>query len=187
MGSRSWLGYVSKALGQNDPSPYQSSPFLSDPPMPSESEMAEAPSSVSPGDRSVRLIDQLLLKSKQGKLAWKTGFEDGQFMTSLPHGGLAFVVQVKEGTHKFKVLDEKQEVILEETIQGRYVSGAPDGSPGSPTLQTFDEHGLLRFSYLGGQRDEIFEAIGNLQELARVQALQVDDKLAKAEKLLAAI
>jgi hypothetical protein len=187
MGSRLWLRNASKALGQNEPSPYQSSPFLSDPPTPSVNELGEPPMPVSPADRSLRLIDQLLTKSKQRKLAWNIGFEDGQFVTSLPNGGLAFVVQVKEDARKFKVLDETQETILEETILGRYVPGVLDGTPGSPTFQTYNENGRLRVSYSGNQVDGLFESIGQLQDLARAQALQVDDKLAKAEKLLAAI
>ena len=187
MGSRSWLRSVGKSLGQPQPSPYQSSPFLSDPSTPLITEVEESAIPVSPEERSLRLIDQLLTKSKQGKLSWQTGFEDGQYMTVLPEGGLAFVVQKKGEFLKFKVLDETQETILDETLYGRYVSGVTGETPGSPTFQTFSENGLLRVSYRGDQIDELFDGIGRLQELARVQALRVNDKLAKAEKLLAAI
>jgi len=150
-------------------------------------------------EKSLSFVNQLIEKTEQEKLSWSTGFEDGQFKTLLPGGKLAFVVQVnimsKGGgqVRKFQMLDDRQEVILEKTIQGRYVSGTPGGTPGSPTFQTYEGDeafpppDLLRSQYLHGQVDELFDAIGKLQGLARTRALQVDEKLAKAEKLLAAI
>jgi len=186
MSSRSWFGFASKVADEGKAS-QQASPNLSGSSLPSESEIEESSPSGSQEDRALRLIGQLTIKSEQGKLRWTTGFEDGQFVTSLPNGGLAFVIQVKEGVRSFTVLDESQEMILNEAVQGRYTAGVVGSTPGSPTLQTFDANGLLRFTYIGEQRDVLFEAIGSLQELARAQALRVNDKLTKAERLLAAI
>jgi hypothetical protein len=144
-------------------------------------------------ERALSFVNQLIEKTEQGKLSWSTGFEDGQFKTLLPGGKLAFVVQVKGELRKFQMLDDRQEVILEKTIRGRYVSRAPGGTPGSPTFQTYDGDeefpppDLLRFQYLGSQVDELFDAIGTLQSLALSRALRVNEKLANAEKLLAAI
>jgi hypothetical protein len=144
-------------------------------------------------EKPLAFVNQLIKKTEQGKLSWSTGFEDGQFKTLLPGGKLAFVVQERDGVRKFQMLDDRQEVILDKAIQGRYVSGVPGGTPGSPTFQTYEGNDktpppdLLRTQYLRGQVDVLFEAIGNLQMLARSRALQVDEKLAKAEKLLAAI
>ena len=67
-------------------------------------------------ERALRLIDQLLTKTQEGKLPWTTGFEDGQFKTVLPRGELAFVIQVKGDAHRFLMLDEHQEIILDETV-----------------------------------------------------------------------
>jgi len=186
MSSRSWFGFVSKVAGEGK-APQQASPNLSDGSLRSESEIEDSSPLGSQEDRALRLIGQLTIKSKQGKLRWTTGFEDGQFVTSLADGGLAFVVQVKDGICSFKVLDESQEVILNEAVQGRYTAGVVGSTPGSPTLQTFNANGILRFTYIGEQRDVLFETIGSLQELARAQALRVNDKLTKAERLLAAI
>jgi hypothetical protein len=144
-------------------------------------------------EKSLSFVNQLIDKTEKEKLSWSTGFEDGQFKTLLPGGKLAFVVQVKGEMRKFQMLDDRQEVILEKTIQGRWVSGVPGGTPGSPTFQTYDGNqeypppDLLRTQYLGGRIDGLFEAIGKLQELARTRALQVNEKLANAERLLAAI
>jgi hypothetical protein len=144
-------------------------------------------------EKSLSFVNQLIEKTEQGKLSWSTGFEDGQFKTLLPGGKLAFVVQVKGHMRKFQMLDDQQEVILEQTVQRRCVPGAPGGTPGSPTFQTYDGNEddppqeLLRVQYLDGQVDGLFEAIGKLQELARIRALQVNKKLEDAEKMLAAI
>jgi hypothetical protein len=118
-------------------------------------------------DKSLGFVNQLIEKTEQGKLSWSTGFEDGQFKTLLPEGKLAFVVQVKGELRKFQMLDEHQEVILEDAV-------------------TRDE-AHLDMVQGGVDRDNLFEAILKLQELARSRALQVNEKLAKAERLLAAI
>jgi len=123
---------------------------------------------VPPAERSLRLIGQLLAKTKEGKLPWTTGFEDGQFKTMLPDGELAFVIQVKGEVRKFLMLDGRQEVILDETVP-------------------FSETVADNINYGDDKREKLYEAIGELQEIARSQALQVDDKLARAEKILAAI
>jgi hypothetical protein len=123
---------------------------------------------VPPLERSLRLVDQLLKKTKEGKLPWSTGFEDGQFKTVLPDGELAFVIQVKGEVRKFLMLDDHQEVILESTV-------------------TRDEAHLNHIQSADGLIDQLYEAIGELQDLARSRALQVNEKLAKAERLLAAI
>lgn len=144
-------------------------------------------------EKSLDFVNQLIEKTEQGKLSWSIGFEDGQFKTLLPGGKLAFVVQVRGGIRKFQMLDDHQEVILEKTVQGRWISRVPGGVPGSPTFQTYDGNeespppDSLRAQYLGGRVDGFFEAIGKLQDLARNQALQVNEKLANAERLLAAI
>ena len=119
------------------------------------------------GDKSLSFVNQLIEKTEQRKLSWSTGFEDGQFMTLLPEGKLAFVVQVKGELRKFQMLDEHQEIILERAV-------------------TRDEAHLDEVQG-GVDLDNLFEAILKLQELARSQALQVNEKLAKAERLLAAI
>jgi hypothetical protein len=118
-------------------------------------------------EKSLGFVNQLIEKTEQGKLSWSTGVEDGQFKTLLPGGKLAFVVQVKGEVHEFLMLDDHQEVILEETV-------------------TRDE--AHRDQISGGvDLDALYEAILNLQVLARSRALQVNDKLAKAEEILAAI
>ncbi|HXR38015.1 MAG TPA: hypothetical protein VN776_02940 [Terracidiphilus sp.] len=107
----------------------------------------------------------MIEKTEQGKLSWSTGFEDGQFKTLLPEGKLAFVVQVKGDVRKFRMLDDRQEVILENTVtENEAQAGDVD---------------LLK--------DLLYDAIGKLQGMARSRALQVNEKLATAEKLLAAI
>jgi hypothetical protein len=116
-------------------------------------------------ERSLGFVNQLIEKTEQGKLSWSTGFEDGQFKTLLPGGKLAFVVQVKGNLHKFQMLDDHQEVILEEAIPYDKVQAGQIDLP----------------------EDLLFDAIWKLQELARSRALQVNEKLANAEKLLAAI
>jgi hypothetical protein len=118
-------------------------------------------------EKSLGFVNQLIEKTEQGKLSWSTGFEDGQFKTLLPEGKLAFVVQVKGEMRRFQMLDERQEVILEDAV-------------------TRDEAHLDHIQG-GDQRDSLFEAILKLQELARSRALRVNEKLAKAEELLAAI
>jgi len=113
-------------------------------------------------ERSQRLINQLLDKTNQGKLTWTTAFEDGQFKTPLPGGSLWFVVQRKGDLRKFTMLDESQETILEESITRAETINEPADMP------------KLR----------LYSAIDRLQDLARIQALQVDDKVARAEKIL---
>ena len=112
-----------------------------------------------------RLIGQLQDKTEQEKLSWSTGFEDGQFKTVMPRGELAFVVQVKGDVHRFLILDERQEKVLEETVTKADTENEPAHHP----------------------KLMLYLAIGKLQELARCRALQVNEKLAKAERLLAAI
>lgn len=116
-------------------------------------------------EQSLGFLNQLIDKTEQGKLSWSTGFEDGQFKTLLPGGKLAFVVQAKGDVRKFRMLDDKQETVLEETITKDDTVNEPAHHPK-----------LLLYS-----------AIGKLQTSARSRALQVNEKLAKAEKLLAAI
>jgi hypothetical protein len=116
-------------------------------------------------EKSLGFVNQLIEKTEQGKLSWSTGFEDGQYKTLLPEGKLAFVVQVKGDVHKFMILDDKQEKVLEDTITK---SDTENEAAHHPKLQRY-------------------EAIRKLQGLAQSQALQVNEKLAKAEKLLAAI
>ena len=116
-------------------------------------------------ERSQRLISQLTEKTQQGKLSWTTAFEDGQFKTVLPGGSLWFVVQAKGDLRKFIMFDDHQETVLEEVITKTETENEPAHHP----------------------KLILYSAIGKLQELARIQALQVEDKLAKAEQLLAAI
>jgi hypothetical protein len=116
-------------------------------------------------EQSLGFVNQLIDKTEQGKLSWSTGFEDGQFKTLLPGGKLAFVVQAKGDVRKFRMLDEKQETVLEETITKDDTENEPAHHP----------------KFL------LYSAIGKLQTSARSRALQVNEKLAKAEKLLAAI
>jgi hypothetical protein len=61
-------------------------------------------------------VKQLLEMTREGKLSWTTTFEDGQFTTVLPGGQLAFVVQVEVDVHRFLMLEEKQEAVLDGTI-----------------------------------------------------------------------
>jgi hypothetical protein len=116
-------------------------------------------------ERSSRLVDQLLEKTNEGKLVWTTAFEDGQFKTILPKGEMAFVVQVKGDKRRFLMLDDQQEIILDETLTDSEVMNEPEDSP------------KLR----------LYREVGMLQMVARHKALSVNDKLDKAEKLLAAI
>jgi hypothetical protein len=116
-------------------------------------------------EQSLGFLKQLIEKTEQEKISWSTGFLDGQFKTLLPNGELAFVVQVKGDERRFLMIDERQEVILEETVARADTEIEPANHPK-----------LL-----------VYNAIGKLQALARTKALQVNEKLAKAERLLAAI
>jgi hypothetical protein len=116
-------------------------------------------------EQSLGFVKQLIEKTEQGKISWSTGFEDGQFKTLLPRGELAFVIQVKGDVRRFLMLDDRQEVILEETVTRADTENEPANHP----------------------KLILYSAIGKLQGLARTRALQVNEKLAKAEKLLAAI
>jgi hypothetical protein len=116
-------------------------------------------------DRALRFVNQLIEKTEQGKLSWSIGFEDGQFKTLLPGGRLAFVVQAKGDVRKFRMLDEKQDTVLEEIITKDDTVNEPAHHPN-----------LILYS-----------SIEKLQGMARSRALQVNEKLATAEKLLAAI
>ena len=112
-----------------------------------------------------KLIGQLQEKTEQGKIRWSTGFEDGQFKTVMPRGEVAFVVQVKGDVHKFLVFNENQEKVLEETVTKADTENEPAHHPK-----------LLLYS-----------AIAKLQALAHNRALQVNETLIKAEKLLSAM
>lgn len=112
-----------------------------------------------------KLLKQAVEKTEQRKLSWTTAFEDGQFKAILPNGELALVVQVKGDLRRFLVLDNKQETLLDETITKAETESVPAHHPK-----------LVRYL-----------EIGKLQELARGQALLVNEKLIQAEKLLAAI
>ena len=116
-------------------------------------------------ERSQGFVKQLLEMTREGKLSWTTTFEDGQFTTVLPGGQLAFVVQVEVDVHRFLMLEEKQEAVLDETITKADTEREPAHHP-------------KLMLYLG---------IGELQALARTQALQVNDKLVQAEQLLGSI
>ncbi len=116
-------------------------------------------------ERPLKLVDQLLLKTEEGKLSWTTGIEDGQFITVFPNGEGAFVVQVKDDLRKFLVLNDHQEPVLEEAIPESVMASAQVELP----------------------KCQLYDRIGRLQSLARLQALQVDDKLVKAEQFLASI
>jgi hypothetical protein len=118
-------------------------------------------------EKSLGFVNQLIEKTRQKRISWSTGVEDGQFKTLLPGGTLAFVIQVKGDVRKFQMLDERQEVILEETV-----------TRGDAHLDKVKG---------GVDLDALYQSILDLQELARSQALQVNEKLARAEKLLAAI
>lgn len=116
-------------------------------------------------NRSQNLVRQLLDKTSEGKLVWTTAFEDGQFKAVLPTGELAFVVQVKGDKRRFQMLDDRLEPVVDETVTI------------ADTLNEPAHHPKLM----------LYQSIGQLQECARSQALQVDAKLDKAEKLLASI
>lgn len=116
-------------------------------------------------EKSQSFVNQLLEKTREGKISWTTAFEDGQFKAVLPGGQLAFVVQVKGDAHRILMLDEKQEAVLDETITKAETESEPAHHP-------------RLMLYLG---------IGKLQDLARSQALQVNEKLVQAEHLLNSI
>jgi hypothetical protein len=117
-------------------------------------------------EQSLGFVKQLIDKTEQEKISWSTGFEDGQFKTLLPRGELAFVVQVKGDVRRFLMLDDT-------------AGGHPrrDRNTRADTENEPAHHPKLI----------LYSAIGKLQGLARTRALQVNEKLAKAEKLLAAI
>jgi len=119
-------------------------------------------------EKALIFVNQLIDKTKLDKLSWSTGFEDGQFKTLLPGGNLAFVVQVKGEVRRFQMLDDRSETILERTI-------------------THDQICIDHVQSGSDQLEALFEAIGSLEALARSHALQVNQKLDQAEKLLAAI
>ncbi len=116
-------------------------------------------------DGSERFIDQVLEKTEQGKLTWTTAFEDGQFKTVLPGGSLSFVVQTNGDNRRFMMLDDNLETVLDTNISKAETEKEPAHHP-------------KLVQYL---------KIGKIQELARVQALRVNNKLQEAEKLLAKI
>jgi hypothetical protein len=118
-------------------------------------------------DRTMGFMTQLIEKTEQGKLSWSTGFEDGQFKTVLPGGKLAFVVQEDGPTKRFMMLDDNQEVILQENVNEWEFKG--------------DE------LTVGSKMQQVNSAMNRLIELARTRSLQVNEKLAEAEKLLAGI
>jgi hypothetical protein len=113
-------------------------------------------------EKSQSFVDQLLEKTREGKISWTTAFEDGQFKTVLPGGQLAFVVQVKGDARRILMLDERQEAVLDETITKAETEGEPEHHP----------------------KIKLYAGIGELQDLARSQALQVNVKLVQAEQLL---
>jgi hypothetical protein len=122
-------------------------------------------------EQSLGFVNQLIEKTEKGKLSWSAGFEDDQYKTLLPDGNLAFVVQVKGDVRKFKMLDDHQDIIIEETV------------PLSETVAN-------KINYGDDTCERLYEAIGNLQELACRRASQVNEKmakLAKAGEMLAAI
>lgn len=123
-------------------------------------------------ERSITFVDQLLEKTEQGKLSWTTGFEDGQYKTVLPGGKLAFVVQVSGKNNRFMMLDENQDVILQENID------LEELNRGITTPEMVE-----RF----GAKERLYRAIHSLNQVAKIQALQVNEKLVQAEKLLEAI
>jgi hypothetical protein len=116
-------------------------------------------------EQALVFVNQLIEKTEQGKLTWSTGFEDGQFKTLLPGGKLAFVIQDKGNVRRFMMLDDQQEKVLEETITKDDAENEPAHHP----------------------KLILYSSIGKLQGMVRSQALQVNEKLATAEKLLAAI
>lgn len=116
-------------------------------------------------DRSQSFVNQLLEKTREGKLSWTTAFEDGQFKTVLPGGQLAFVVQVKGDMRRIQMLDDKLETVFDESITKADIEQDPAHHP----------------------KLMLYSGIGKLQELARGQALQVNEKLAQAEQLLSSI
>jgi hypothetical protein len=118
-------------------------------------------------EKALSFVNQLIEKTKQGNISWSRAFEDGQFKAVLLGGKLAFVVQVKGETRKFQMIDENQEEILVKIVTRD--EAHCDTVQGGVVLS------------------ELFDAILTLQELARARALQVNEKLANAEKLLAAI
>lgn len=115
--------------------------------------------------QSQRLVNQLLAKTQEGKLVWTTAFEDGQFKTVLPTGGLAFVVQVKGDVRRFEVLDQEQGTVLNETITRSETEHEPAHHP----------------------KLVLYSTIGKLQEVVSQHALQANAKLDKAERILATI
>lgn len=117
-------------------------------------------------ERTINLMKQLLLKTSQGKITWSRGFEDGQFKTILPGGKLAFVVQEKHAVLRFSMYDEKQEMLLDE------------------------QHAMVEATEQQQQETSSSLWVGCcklLYDAARQNALQIDDRLQEAEKLLSAI
>lgn len=146
-------------------------------------------------EQSLKFVNQLLEKTEQGKIPWSTGVFDGQFKAILPGEGLAFVVQVKKRAdgqivHKFQLLDEHQEEILNDVISAKFERESPNGGyfVGGPQRLYWDGEGKIDSQYEPNeQRIQLFSAIGQLQELARSKALKVDQRLAQAEEILAAL
>jgi hypothetical protein len=97
--------------------------------------------------------------------------EDGQFRTLLPDGELAFVVQAREDVRRFRMLDDRQEAILDETVN-------------------LHETVADNIDFGSDRREKLYAAIGVLQELANDSALKVNktrEKIEHAKKVLAAI
>jgi hypothetical protein len=145
-------------------------------------------------EQTLKFVNQLREKTAQGKIPWTTGVFDGQFKAILPGEGLAFVVQVKKRAdgqivHKFQLLDDHQEEILNDIISAGYIKDLPNGSSDfTPSFHYWDGEGKIDPQYAPEeQRVQLFNAIGELQDKARAQALQVNQKLQKAEALLASI
>ena len=145
-------------------------------------------------EQSLKFVNQLMEKTEQGKISWTTAVFDGQFKAVLPGEGLTFVVQAKTRSdgrlvHKFQLLDDHQEEILNEVISGGYVKGLPNESEYiQPQFLYWDSDGDITPQYTFDEtRVQLFQAIGKLQELARTRALRVNEKLITAEAVLARI
>jgi hypothetical protein len=140
-------------------------------------------------EKSLQFVEQLIDKTEKGLILWTPAIEDGQFKTLLGQGELAFVVQVKGSVRKLLLLDEHQETILEEEMNGDEASmqkaiEALKQERGLRSLYNKTPHGEYS---LAAKSALLFEKIGYLQELARSKALKVNERLVQAEEILASL
>jgi hypothetical protein len=100
--------------------------------------------------RLQNFVNQLSQKTREGKLFWSPGFDDGQFMATVAPTSAAFVIHLQGSQRRLQVLDEQQQTILDEPITKAAFDDilgplAPDG-PEAPQQDDTNGHNPLDLS-----------------------------------------